>query len=50
MALFGGEGRNRRREQRDLMPLAALISKELKSEKMEKPNVRYGCAAQSKKG
>lgn len=32
------------------MPLAALIGKELKNEKMAKPNVRYGCAAQSKKG
>ncbi|KAK6921708.1 PPM-type phosphatase-like domain [Dillenia turbinata] len=34
----------------DLVPLAALISREMKSEKMEKPSVRYGCAAQSKKG
>ncbi|KAK6931534.1 PPM-type phosphatase-like domain [Dillenia turbinata] len=33
-----------------LVPLAALIRRELRSEKMEKPSVRYGCAAQSKKG
>ncbi|KAM0058579.1 putative protein-serine/threonine phosphatase [Helianthus debilis subsp. tardiflorus] len=34
----------------DLVPLAALISREMKSEKMEKPTVRYGYAAQSRKG
>ncbi|GFP85377.1 probable protein phosphatase 2c 15 [Phtheirospermum japonicum] len=34
----------------DLVPLAALISRELKNEKMEKPMVRYGSAAQSRKG
>ncbi|VFQ66572.1 unnamed protein product [Cuscuta campestris] len=34
----------------DLVPLAALISRELKSEKMERPSLRYGCSAQSKKG
>nr|XP_043623964.1 probable protein phosphatase 2C 15 isoform X2 [Erigeron canadensis] len=34
----------------DLVPLAALMSRELRSEKMEKPSVRYGCAAQSRKG
>ncbi|KAI3740615.1 hypothetical protein L2E82_31084 [Cichorium intybus] len=30
--------------------LATLMSREVKSEKMEKPYVRYGCAAQSRKG
>lgn len=40
----------RRRHHRDLVPLAALISREMKSEKMRKPTVRYGHAAQSKKG
>nr|DAD31854.1 TPA_asm: hypothetical protein HUJ06_010705 [Nelumbo nucifera] len=39
-----------RRDRHDLVPLAALISRELKSEKMEKPSVRYGHAAQSRKG
>ncbi|KAI7739980.1 hypothetical protein M8C21_004395 [Ambrosia artemisiifolia] len=34
----------------DLVPLAALISREMRSEKMEKPTVRYGYAAQSRKG
>ncbi|XP_076903322.1 putative protein phosphatase 2C 15 [Bidens hawaiensis] len=34
----------------DLVPLAALISREMKSEKMEKPTIRYGYAAQSRKG
>ncbi|KAK0574826.1 hypothetical protein LWI29_029720 [Acer saccharum] len=34
----------------DLVPLAALISKEMRCEKMEKPTVRYGHAAQSRKG
>ncbi|XP_071735621.1 probable protein phosphatase 2C 15 [Rutidosis leptorrhynchoides] len=34
----------------ELVPLAALMSRELKNEKMEKPSVRYGCAAQSRKG
>ncbi|MQM11111.1 hypothetical protein Taro_044016 [Colocasia esculenta] len=42
--------RRRGRGDGDLVPLAALISRELKSEKMERPKVRYGCAAQSKKG
>ncbi|XP_072967283.1 probable protein phosphatase 2C 3 [Typha angustifolia] len=46
----GGGGEGRRRHDHDLVPLAALIKEELKSEKMEKPCVRYGCAAQSKKG
>lgn len=39
-----------RRHQHNLVPLAALISRELKNEKMEKPTVRYGHAAQSRKG
>ncbi|KAL8463348.1 hypothetical protein ACS0TY_033358 [Phlomoides rotata] len=34
----------------DLVPLAALINRELKNEKLEKPTVRYGSAVQSKKG
>ncbi|XP_024987990.1 probable protein phosphatase 2C 15 [Cynara cardunculus var. scolymus] len=34
----------------DLVSLSALMSRELKSEKMEKPSVRYGSAAQSRKG
>lgn len=34
----------------NLVPLAALISRELKNERMEKPTVRYGSAAQSRKG
>ncbi|CAK9151266.1 unnamed protein product [Ilex paraguariensis] len=34
----------------DLVPLAALISREMRSEKMEKPTVSYGSAAQSRKG
>ena len=41
-----GEGRRHH----NLVPLAALISRELRNEKLEKPSVRYGCAAQSKKG
>ncbi|KAJ7943119.1 Phosphatase 2C family protein [Quillaja saponaria] len=45
--MASGEGRRRHH---DLVPLAALISREMKSEKMEKPTVRYGHAAQSKKG
>ncbi|KAM5567781.1 putative protein phosphatase 2C 15 [Rosa sericea] len=40
----------RRRNHHNLVPLAALISRELKNEKMEKPTVRYGHAAQSRKG
>ncbi|CAN6550207.1 unnamed protein product [Malus baccata var. baccata] len=39
-----------RRQRHNMVPLAALISRELKSEKMEKPTVRYGHAAQSRKG
>ncbi|KAG2709399.1 hypothetical protein I3760_05G236900 [Carya illinoinensis] len=45
--MASGEGR---RHRHNLVPLAALISREMKSEKMEKPTVRYGHAAQSKKG
>ncbi|TQD68583.1 hypothetical protein C1H46_045884 [Malus baccata] len=39
-----------RRQHHNMVPLVALISRELKSEKMEKPTVRYGHAAQSRKG
>ncbi|GAV65861.1 hypothetical protein CFOL_v3_09375 [Cephalotus follicularis] len=39
-----------RRHHHNLVPLAALISRDLKSERMEKPTVRYGHAAQSRKG
>lgn len=39
-----------RRRHHDLVPLAALLSREMNNEKMEKPTVRYGHAAQSKKG
>ncbi|XP_049388243.1 probable protein phosphatase 2C 15, partial [Solanum stenotomum] len=45
-----GSREERHRFDHDLVPLAALISRELRNEKMEKPTVRYGCAAQSKKG
>lgn len=45
--MASGEGR---RHHHNLMPLAALIKKEMRSEKMEKPTVRYGHAAQSRKG
>ncbi|XP_065881076.1 probable protein phosphatase 2C 15 [Euphorbia lathyris] len=45
--MASGEGRRRRD---NLVPLAALISREMRSEKMEKPTVRYGHAAQSRKG
>lgn len=38
------------RHHQTLVPLAALISREMRSEKMEKPTLRYGCAAQSRKG
>lgn len=44
------EGRKQHMQQHDLIPLAALISKEMKNEKMGKPTVKYGHAAQSKKG
>ncbi|RDX91909.1 putative protein phosphatase 2C 15, partial [Mucuna pruriens] len=33
-----------------LLPLAALLARETKNEKMEKPTVQHGYAAQSKKG
>lgn len=45
-----GSREERHKYQHDLVPLAALISRELKNERMEKPTVRYGCAAQSRKG
>ncbi|KAH1098454.1 hypothetical protein J1N35_015375 [Gossypium stocksii] len=45
--MASGAGRRRGHE---LVPLAALISREMKNEKMEKPSVRYGHAAQSRKG
>ncbi|KAG8382857.1 hypothetical protein BUALT_Bualt05G0122900 [Buddleja alternifolia] len=45
-----GSREERHRHNHDLVPLAALISRELKNEKMEKPRVRYGSAAQSRKG
>lgn len=38
------------RHSHDLVPLAQLINRELRNEKMEKPAVRYGSAAQSRKG
>ncbi|XP_074274893.1 putative protein phosphatase 2C 15 [Silene latifolia] len=43
-------GSRKQYPQHDLIPLAALISREMKNEKMEKPNVKYGHAGQSKKG
>ncbi|KDP29451.1 hypothetical protein JCGZ_18372 [Jatropha curcas] len=45
--MASGEGRRRRD---NLVPLAALISREMRNEKMEKPTLRYGYAAQSRKG
>lgn len=45
--MASGEGRRRRD---NLVPLAALISREMRNEKMEKPTVRHGYAAQSRKG
>ncbi|KAF8376909.1 hypothetical protein HHK36_030279 [Tetracentron sinense] len=47
--MASGEGR-RHHHHRNLVPLAALISREMKNEKMERPAVRYGYAAQSRKG
>ncbi|KAH6810100.1 Protein phosphatase 2C family protein [Perilla frutescens var. frutescens] len=44
------ESREERHKHHDLVPLAALINRELRNEKMEKPAVRYGSAAQSRKG
>lgn len=49
MDASAGTARRRCRHQ-DLVPLAVLIGREMKSEKMEKPCVRVGSAAQSKKG
>ncbi|XP_020099013.1 probable protein phosphatase 2C 3 [Ananas comosus] len=46
----GGARISKEGERGDLVPLAALIKEELRSERMERPSVRYGCAAQSKKG
>ncbi|KAG7013008.1 putative protein phosphatase 2C 15, partial [Cucurbita argyrosperma subsp. argyrosperma] len=34
----------------NLVPLAALIGKEVRNERLEKPTIRYGSAAQSRKG
>lgn len=45
-----GTREERHKCHQDLVPLAALISRELKNEKMEKPTVKYGCAAQCKRG
>ncbi|XP_054776134.1 probable protein phosphatase 2C 15 [Prosopis cineraria] len=45
--MASGGGRHRHH---NLVPLAALISREIKNERMEKPTLRYGHAAQSKKG
>ncbi|OMO57977.1 phosphatase 2C (PP2C)-like protein [Corchorus capsularis] len=45
--MASGGGRSHRQ---DFVSLAALISREMKNEKMEKPTVRYGQAAQSRKG
>ena len=39
-----------RQQRNDMVPLATLINREMKNEKMERPNVRYGQASQSKKG
>lgn len=47
--MASGEGR-RYHHHHDLVPLAALLKREMKSEKMEKPTIRIGQAAQSKKG
>ncbi|KAG6523836.1 hypothetical protein ZIOFF_013723 [Zingiber officinale] len=44
------EGRLRRAGSDGMMPLAQLIGEEARMEKVERPRVRYGCAAQSKKG
>ncbi|CAK9140323.1 unnamed protein product [Ilex paraguariensis] len=45
-----GSREERYQNHHGLVPLAALIGREMRSEKMEKPTVRYGCAAQSRKG
>ncbi|XWS34990.1 hypothetical protein CRYUN_Cryun21dG0085700 [Craigia yunnanensis] len=39
-----------RRHRHELVPLAALISREIKNENMKKPTMRCGHAAQSRKG
>lgn len=44
-----GKRRNHHDDEK-LVPLAALISRETKAAKMEKPIVRFGQAAQSRKG
>lgn len=44
------EGQRRRQHNHNLVPLAALISQEARSERLEKPSLRYGNAAQSRKG
>ncbi|CAA7058185.1 unnamed protein product [Microthlaspi erraticum] len=51
MASREGKRRNHHNHNHEnLVPLAALISRETKAAKMEKPFVRYGQAAQSRKG
>ncbi|WOK93017.1 putative protein phosphatase 2C 3 [Canna indica] len=45
-----GVGDGERRCHHGTASLASLIDEEAKMEKMERPRVRYGCAAQSKKG
>ncbi|KAJ6350956.1 hypothetical protein OIU78_006973 [Salix suchowensis] len=45
--MASGEGRRRLD---NLVPLAALIRREMRIEKMEKPTVKHGHAAQSRKG
>ncbi|KAI4385919.1 hypothetical protein MLD38_003906 [Melastoma candidum] len=42
--------REGKRNQPKLVPLADLIGRERKNEKLQKPSLKYGCAAQSKKG
>ncbi|XP_022968118.1 probable protein phosphatase 2C 15 [Cucurbita maxima] len=44
------EGRRRHHHHHNLVPLAALIGKEVRNERLEKPTIRYGSAAQSRKG
>ncbi|RZS14507.1 hypothetical protein BHM03_00046202 [Ensete ventricosum] len=49
--MAGGDGERRRRHSSGgMVPLALLIGEEARMEKMERPRIRYGCAAQSKKG
>lgn len=51
MASREGKRRNHHNHNDEkLVPLAALISRETKAAKMEKPIVRFGQAAQSRKG